>query len=265
MAQWARRVGWVLVCWAAMGAQAKTLRVCMTDVPHAPWRVAEEDGRVKGRGLDFELLQDFQRLSAWTVELQVLSGRRCLVEIAAGRSDATVGLSHTAERAQQFRYPMHQGQADSRLALRQDAYSLYRRRDSSVVWDGARLNLKPGAVVLVQAGHSIAARLRQAGAPVTEAERSAYMTLFKLSTGEVDAAAVFTSEGQALLQAHPQFANLEALRPVLAQKHYYVVFGESFARQHEGELPALWRSFLKAAQAPDYATAVRRAKTGGKR
>lgn len=255
-------VRWMTVALAmvAFGAQAGVLRVCMTDVPHAPWRIAEDDGRVAGRGLDFELLRDFQRQSGWTVELQILSGRRCLVEVAAGRADANVGLSHTAERAQQFRFPMRGQEPDTQLALRQDAYSLYRRRDANVRWDGQRLTLDPGGAVLVQAGHSVGALLRDLGAPVTETERSAFMVLSKLKLGEVDAAAVFTSEGQALRQTHPQFASLEPMSPVLARKHYYVVFGEPFARQHEAELPGLWRAFQQAAKAPAYQSAVRRAK-----
>ncbi len=245
-------------------AQAKALRVCMTDVPHAPWRVAEDDGRVAGRGLDFDLLRDVERLSGWTVTLQVLSGRRCLVEVAAGRADATVGLSHTPERAQTFRFPMRgngpESGPDTSLALRQDAYTLYRLRGSGVQWNGQRLTVKPGGAVLVQSGHSVAALLRELGVPVSETERSAFMVLSKLRLGEVEAAAVFTSEGQVLRRSHPQFDVLEPMSPALARKHYYVVFGEPFARQHEADLPELWRAFHQASKAPAYQAAVRRAK-----
>ena len=34
---------------------------------------------------------------------------------------------------------------------------------------------------------------------------------------------------------------------MLARKHYYVVFGEPFARQNEADLPGLWRAFQQAA------------------
>ena len=260
MSEW-RGVVWALgLAVMGMAAQAKPLRVCMTDVPHAPWRVAESDGRVAGQGLDFDLLREFQRVSGWTVELQVLSGRRCLLEIAAGRADANVGLSHTPERAQSFRFPLRNGEPDASLSLRQDAYTLYRRRGSPVRWNGQQLKLAPGGAVLVQAGHSVAALLRDLGVPVIETERSAFMTLSKVKLGEADAAAVFTSEGQALVQAHPQFAELEAMSPVWARKHYCGVFGEPFARQNEAELQGLWRAFQQEAKAPANQSAVRRAK-----
>jgi polar amino acid transport system substrate-binding protein len=241
-------------------ASAKTLRVCMTDVPHAPWRLAEAEGRVLQRGLDFDLIREAERLSSWRMDVQVLSGRRCLVELAAGRADATIGLSHNAERARQYRYPMRQGEPDLSLALRIDATTIYRRRGAAVQWDGEHLSLPAGQAVQVQAGHSVIAQLKAQGVPVAEQERSAFMTLSKLVVGEADAAVVFTSEGQALVAAHPQFASLEALSPVLARKPYFVVFGEPFARAHEAELAGLWRAFALASQAPAYQAAVRQAR-----
>lgn len=252
---------WGVVLSAVAGlASAKTLRVCMTDVPHAPWRLAPVDARSAPTGLDHDLIRDAARLSGWTFQVQVLSGRRCLVELAAGRADATIGLSHSPERALQFRFPMRGGEPDVSLALRIDATSIYRRRGAAVQWDGERLSLPPGQAVQVQSGHSVIAQLKALGVPVAEQERSAFMTLSKLVVGEADAAVVFTSEGQALVAAHPQFAAIEALSPVLARKPYYVVFGEPFARANETELAGLWRAFALASQAPAYQAAVRQAR-----
>lgn len=118
---------------------AAPLRVCMSEVPHQPWRLAERDGRVRDRGLDFELLRHFRARSGRELQLQLHAGLRCLVELELGRADIGIGFSHTAERARYLRYPQRQGRADASLALRVDSYYLYQRAGGAWRWQSSRL------------------------------------------------------------------------------------------------------------------------------
>lgn len=239
----------LLACGPAL--TAPLLRVCMTDVPHEPWR------RADGSGLDFQLLKDFARLSGWQVELHLRPGRRCLLEIEQGDSDATVGLSHTPDRALWARFPMRAGQPDPSLALRLDSYHLYALRSNQALWNGRRLPLPAGLKpVLVQGGHSVALWLREQGQAVDESPRSVAMALQALDEGLAELAALPRSEADAQIARGGVAAR--RLDPALLTKPYFVVFSEAFARRHEAALPGLWKAFDKASRTPAYAAAAGR-------
>jgi polar amino acid transport system substrate-binding protein len=232
---------------------APHLRVCLTDAPHAPWRIADSDGQVRGRGLDFELVKAMQGRSRYLIDVQVLSGRRCLVELQLGRFDATIGPSHTQERAEFLRYPMRKGELDVSQALRWDSYSLYRHPSAQIGWDGRDLRLPAGVSVAVQSGHAIAPLLQAAGHPVDENLRRADLILQQLVAGTIQVAALQTSEAEWLRQRHVGWQIVQRLEPPLKVKPYFVVFSERFAREHEAELPRLWQAFsLAVEQTPGY-------------
>jgi hypothetical protein len=191
----------------------RVLRVCMTDTPHEPWRYTV-DGRVH-KGLDHELLNRFGQRSGWRVALQTVSGRRCLIELQQGRADATVGLSHNAERAAYVRYPMRGGRPDPALALRMDGYSLYHRPGFALQWDGQSLRLPPGSVVEVLSGQSVIGDLKRRGVEFVERGREAEHSLQRLVDGQAQKAEIL-SRGAALHQALPR---QDHRRQVRRQRH----------------------------------------------
>lgn len=240
---------------------APPLRVCMSDVAHQPWRVADDDGRVRGRGLDFELLQQFRQRSGRELQLMLHAGRRCLVELELGRADIGIGLSHTAERARYLRYPpLRQGEPDASLALRVDHYYLYQRAEGGWRWQGGRL--QGSGVIGAQPGSSVAGWLRDKGLAPQEQDRLALQLMHKLVEGQLSGAALLGGEAEALRAQNPQLATLQRLLPALLRRHYFAVFSEHYAAAHEEELAGLWRHFAEAAQMPAYQRAARGAAQG---
>lgn len=234
----------------------------MSEVPHYPWRVADLAGRVGERGLDFELLRAFEARGLRRVELQMVAGRRCLVELQAGRADATIGLSYSEERAQYVRYPMRKSRLDLGLALRTDSYSLYHRAGQRWSWDSGRLQGPTGARIAAQPGSAVTDWLRAGAHAVDDSERHAAPLLQRVLDGQVAAAALLRSEAEALRAANPALAALSRLEPPLLSRPYFVVFSKHFAERNEAELPRLWRAFAAAAQFPAYQQAVRAAEQG---
>lgn len=248
---------WVLGLQAVPAwAQARHLRVCMTDTPHIPWRQAILPGQVSPRGLDYELLDAFERQSGWRVVRLPMASRRCLVELQMGRVDATIGLSYTEDRSAYLRFPMKGGQPDASLALRQDGYSLYFLGDGGVRWDGRQIQLPAGGVLEAPAGHSIAQQLRARGHTVGERSRHTVELLRWVADGEIAAAALHTSEAEAQRSMDPRFAKIQRGEPALVVKPYFVAFSNEFARHNEAALPGLWRGFLQASRFPAYQQAA---------
>ncbi|MBH9553271.1 substrate-binding periplasmic protein [Inhella gelatinilytica] len=228
----------------------------MTDVSHAPWRLADPDGRVRDRGLDFDLIRAVAARSGWTVRVETRPGKRCLAELEAGYVDATVGLSYTPERERFLRYPMAGTGVDAQLALRTDRYRLYRLPRTPVRWDGVRLELPAGSKVGVTIGHAVAAQLRQLKADVDERARTTEMALRMVAAGEIAAAAAHQGEADALIATRPDLKGLERLPVPLEQRAYFVVFSKKFAQAHEAALPTLWGHFREASKTAAYQRAV---------
>jgi polar amino acid transport system substrate-binding protein len=246
---------------AAAAAQPQRLRVCLSDVPHMPWRVGDKDGQVRRQGLDFELLRRVEQRTAWQLEPHVLPGKRCLAALQTGDVDAALGFSHSGDRAAMARYPMRHGLLDDSLALRVDSYSLYARSEQAASWDGQQLKLPAGSpAVAVQLGHAAADLLRGRRIAVNEGSRSAEQVLRLLQSGQADLAALLTSEAEALRRQHLSLASLRRLEPPLASRPYFVVFSHGFAAAQPQAMEALWRDFARAAQFPQYQAAVREAR-----
>ncbi len=234
-------------------ALAGELRVCMSDVPHAPWRLADADGRVRERGLDFWLLRQFAQRSGWTFKVQHRSGKRCLQDLASGSSDAAVGMSFLPQRESQMRFPMKEGKPDESLALRVDSYSWFVPRGQPVAWDGQQLKVPAQAVVAAQSGHSIVSVLTQQGYRVDDSSRSVLQTLEKVGRGQVAAAALPTSEGDRELRSNVLWSRKWVrLDPPVSVRAYYLVFSHAFASRHEQALPTLWRQFFELTHGPAY-------------
>jgi len=239
-------------------ASAQALRVCMADVPHAPWRIPDADGRVRDKGLDFWLLRRFAQRSGWTFTVQHSSGRRCMQELAEGHSDALLGLSYLPERAQLVRYPMKDGHPDESLALRLDSYSWFVTRAGRLPGDGGALQLPAGALVAAQSGHSIVQVLTGMAYQVDDSARTVLPNLRKVLDGKVLAAALHTLEADRELALSADLRQqLRRLAPPLSVRPYYLVFSHGFAERHESALPALWRQFSELARSAAFQQAYR--------
>lgn len=245
------------------GPARQALRVCLSEAQHAPWRLAGADGLVQDQGLDFELLRRFASQSGWKLQIHVLPGKRCLAGLHAGELDAALGFSHNAERAAWGHYPMREGRLDESLALRIDSYSLYARAEATagLQWDGRQLQLPPGRrLVAVQLGHSAGELLRAFKVQVDERARSAEQALRLLQSGEVELAALMTSEAEAQRRQHLSLSSLRRLEPALTVRPYFVVLSPVFAKASPEAVDAVWRAFHAAAQFPRYQQAVREAR-----
>lgn len=246
----------VLWLWSGLAAAGPELRICMADVEHKPWRVADPDGRVRGRGFDFDLIRAVEQKTGWSFRVDAKPGKRCLQEMEAGYSDALVGLSYTPEREVYLRYPVKDGVLDDGLALRVDRYRLYRLQGAPVRWDGQRLELPSGGKVGVTIGHSVASKLQALRVEVDERSRSAEMALRLLKAGQLAAVALHQSEADALLAHRPDLKGIERLPVPLMERPYFVVFTKRFAQSRDADLKLLWQAFRDASRTAAYQQAV---------
>ncbi|MBB5205252.1 polar amino acid transport system substrate-binding protein [Inhella inkyongensis] len=220
---------------------AEPVRVCLGDVAHPPYRLADAKGRTQRQGLDFVFLDLLAQRSGFQIQSELLPGRRCLLELKAGQQDMLFSISYLPEREDAALFPMRNGQPDAKLALRSQQYVWYVLQSSSLRWDGRALQgLAPQQAVGAQTGYSISAHLREQGFVVDDGVRSAALNFEKLLKGRFAALAVQVSESEGVLRQRPEWASqLRRLDPPIQERHYFMALGHHLA-QRSGKTPAQW-------------------------
>lgn len=234
------------LCALLQPLRAEVLRVCLNDVAHAPWRLADEKGRARRQGLDFVFLDLLERRGGIKVEVSLLPWKRCLADIKSGQQDAILGISYLPEREELGHYPQLAGQPDESLAVRYDQYAWYAPAGTTLRWDGKQLQGLPAeGVVGVQSGYSIANLVRGMGLRVDEAARTAEANLEKLVRGRVQVAALQSRETDQVLAAKPALAAaVQRLEPKLQERAYFMIFSRAFVARSARGLPLWWREVV---------------------
>lgn len=224
----------------------ETLRVCLNDVPHLPWRLADAQGKVRDQGLDFVFLNLLAQRAKVQVEISLVPWKRCLAEVKAGQQDAVLGISYLPEREELGHYPQLAGQPDESLAVRHDQYAWYAPVASPIAWNGRQLHgLMPDALVGVQTGYSVATVVKGLGFKVDEAARTAEANLEKLVRGRVSAVALQAKEADRVLALKPALGQaVRKLEPVLQNRAYYMLFSRPFAANSARPLSQWWRDVV---------------------
>lgn len=217
--------------------RAETLRLC--------YDTAEKSGSQLG---SFAVLEQLSRNTGVQFEYVERVWNRCWAGLMRGLWDGVVAASYRADRARLAAYPMWQGLPDPERRLRQDGYSLFRLRGSTVSWDGEHFAGIDG-MVGAQTGYSIVNWLREHGLQVDASTTRGDQCLRKLAAGRIDAVALLSDDGARLLRQHPDYAAvIEQVQPPLFERAYYLVFSLKRYRADPQRFEQLWNA-LPAARA----------------
>lgn len=128
-------------------ASPSLLRLCHDDVDLAPWVLRD------GKDLSQQLItQSGLAFRSLEIEMLPLAWPRCLKLLESGQVDGAFATSYLAERESYAVYPRKSdGSLDFGMRLNSVIYALYVRQESSLQWNGKRLN-PSGATVGIQHG-----------------------------------------------------------------------------------------------------------------
>lgn len=229
-------------------SERPTLRICMDDSAHAPWRVAEADGRVRNQGLEFGFLRLLGE-RGWHLQPRTLPWKRCLADARAGDVEGVMGVSYTPERVMYLRYPMRNGEPDPERAVRRIRYVLVVARGTEASWDGLQLAIPAPRRVGVQAGYSTAALVRELGLEVDEGARSVSGLLERLLANQVQAVVLSQTE---LTQQLGLRERVRVLEPALPPRVHYLALSAVFERRRPALAEALWRDVAKVRESAEF-------------
>lgn len=209
------------------------------------------------------------QLPQLSAEFILLPWQRCLSEAAAGRFDAVLSASHTAERAQGLLYPYDaKGQPDAALRMFHVGYVLLRRRDSPVSWDGERFqgsSARTGEAIGAERGYSIVQFARERGATVEDRYPQFGSLADSLKLRRI-AAMLVNQESAAQLLADPAWSQgYEISGPTLQQRAYFLPFSRAFADAHPQTVAQVWQALARARQSAEFQLHFSLAMSAGQR
>ncbi|MBB5204922.1 polar amino acid transport system substrate-binding protein [Inhella inkyongensis] len=245
---------------AAQAAGTGVLQVCIDETPHTPWRLAAPDGRLSGKGLEFEFLE-LLATRGWDLQWRLRPWKRCMVEAQSGQVDLVMGASHTAERAQVLRYPMTGDQPDAARAVRSDQYQLVVRASQAARWDGERLLLEGPQRMAVQLGFSSVKLAQALGFEPEERARTTQGVLEHLLRGQVPVALLLHTELQQFWRDEPGLAaRLRLLDPPLAPRPYFLAASWQLSARDPALLNKLWADVATVRESAAYRALLERSR-----
>ena len=230
---------------------ADTLTFCYEDKDSYPWVMTDHTG------LNLELLSLVAAASQLQIRYVAVPWKRCLAGLARGRYDGAFASSFKAERLSMGRYPTDSdGRLDESKRLHTSVYALYRRRGSSVGWNGTEFRQLTSAIGSLS-GFSISDFLRSHGAKVDESSRDPLALLRMLKEQRVDAVALQSLRADFVLQSHPALAlDIEKAELPLEAKAYYLMLSNAFCQAQPEKAQRLWAEIERQRESSAYQASI---------
>ena len=232
-------------------AQAsESIVFCLENADVRPWRTKDLGG------LNIDLLNEVAKRLNLHFTYRGMPWKRCLAQLKANELNGAIGASFKAERIEMGAYPGG-SKPDAAKRMNFDKYVVLRRKGSAVQWDGKNFFGVDGPVG-IQLGYSIGDVLRKLGVTMDETSHRARELAFKLTSGQVAAAAMLDGEASSLLTNDTNLASrLEVLPTPLVEKPYFVMFSHAFVAARPELANRIWNAIEEVRNSAAYQAAER--------
>lgn len=231
---------------SASGAPAPArFRLCSIDVDFPPY------ARVDGTGhLQYLLLQAARGMGV-ELERRIAPRRRCLEELKAGLVDGMIG-AYSAGRDEYAAFPMAANGPDQKKAMAEPRYFLYRRKGTSLDWDGQRLTGKGDGRIGVESGFAfIIERLQQLGVAYDDGSKALEPNIAKLVAGRLDGVIAMELEADQLVAARFE-GRIERSAKPFEQTPLYLMLSHQFHGQYRRFADRYWQALADYRNTADY-------------
>ncbi len=234
----------------AAPAPAAALRLCHPDQGDHPWTLPDRTG------LNNRLISQAAAQVGLRVQYLPMPWARCLFKLSGGEVDGAFNASFTSERVGMAVFPLKDGQPDPARRLMRSGYTLYQRRGEPRAWNGQTLRVA-GPVGIPNGYTAMAQFLGEQGVHADQSLKYGRELLEALAAGEFAAVALKSGEGAHLLRQHPELGRqLNAIRPELSQRDFFLIFSHGFMRRRSADGERLWQAIAQGRESPAYRNAL---------
>jgi len=233
-------------------AKNQTVRLCFENTSNPPFYYGESFVLDKHPGLTIDVLREVANAVGVTLQLERMPWKRCILLLQKNQIDGAFEVSYKPKREEYAVYPKLEGSLDQQRYLHSLSYYLYTLDNSTVKWDGNRVENITSTLVAV-AGYSIVGDLRSEGYPVLEGV-SQKANLEMLLRGRVDGLAQIGTMTDVIIKssANDKFTVVKKHAIPLRSKLYYLVFAKQFMSANRVVAEKLWDELAGLRQSGRY-------------
>lgn len=225
----------------------------------APPRIMGDGGAVDEvkPGITIELFRMVSEKIDVPFVFKRMPWKRCLFAIEHGQADATFHASYKLDRAKYGVFPMKDGILDPERRIYENAYMLYVRKGSKVVWDGEKI-MGLDRPIGTQLSYAVADDLKKMGYKVEE-EGGVGDNLKKLLAGRISAYVELQNIADTEIFTHlGDYGQVERLSPPIRQKDYYLLISKKFSTDHPKLTQQIFDAIRDVQKTPEYFEMVER-------
>jgi polar amino acid transport system substrate-binding protein len=231
---------------ASSFAGATNMRICVDEQSHMPFI------NPAGEGVVGMLIRQAAEEAGMTVTFYAAPTTRCREELRAGVADGFPTTPYTTALLPFVAFPMVKSNPDPSRAAVTGRALVFRRKESSVGWDGKRFTNLQRPAMLPFGAVLLSDRLRAMQVPFDDKGKSLQVVFAKLLAGRGDVAIGAEYSGRAAM-TDPRYAGkIDALPVPFSEEPYYLGVSRQFYAANGPGVEQLWSAMGHLRASPAY-------------
>jgi polar amino acid transport system substrate-binding protein len=176
---------------------------------------------------------------------------RSLRSLSTNVVDGIFHASFNEDRTKLGHYPMKDGKVDPERNMLTQSYVLYKRKDSTLSWDGKKFkNLKGKIGVILN--YAIVKDLKKMKVELDEV-RSQLVNLNKLVKGRVAGVVGIENMNDTPIKENPElFKDIVKVEPAVKRKKYYLMLSKDYVKRNPKTSEKIWDTIREIRESEEY-------------
>ena len=214
-----------------------TLKLVYSDIESFPLQMGNGADIANPPGIAVEIIERAAEELGINVEFTRLPNKRALIELQYGMADAAFCYSFKDLRLKNGKYPMQGGKLDGSRRITSISYYLYKKKGSSLDWDGTTFINLQGRLG-ANSGYSIVEDLRKKGINVQEV-KTTEQNMAMLQLGRISGYVTQNITADYYVESG-QYGEIVRAPIPLVSKDYFLMFSHQFINKHPEISEKLW-------------------------
>ncbi len=225
----------------SLSAEEIIIRIGYSDSEAFPFQIRDDRNPP---GIAFEIISEAAKQTGIKIEYIRLPNRRVQLSLREGDLiDGAFMFSYSEDRDVNGVYPSKQSRPDGSRRIATLSYHIYRKKGSSINWDGKKFSgidtSDPGVKIGANSGYSVINDLIKKGVSVDDGSKNTGQNFLKLQTGRIAAFAHQDLVADNHLSTGG-ITGIEKLPKPFIQKDYFLMFSHQYYAKNRQTAEKLW-------------------------